>query len=312
MREQLDTVRIGCGAGFQGDRLEPALILAAQAKLDYLMLECLGERTVALAQLRKLHDPAGGYDPLLERRMTGLLPLIRQNHVRVVTNMGAANPIAGAEKIVALARKLGVKLRVAALTGDDVLEALDPAQKVLETGEPLVERRAAVLRQCLSRRRGDAAGARKRRRCRAHRPRRRSVAGARTARASFRLETRRHGALRARHRGRASARMRRTAHRRLLRGSGQEGRARHGAARLSVRRRGRGRQCAVLQGRRHRRHHQPHDRDRAAALRGDRSARLSDAGRHGGLSPRSKSPRPRRTRSRSPARAAAGGPTRSR
>ena len=133
----LPTVRIGCGAGFQGDRLEPALILAERGKLDYLMLECLGERTVALAQLRRLHDPAGGYDPLLERRMTGLLPLIRQNKVRVVTNMGAANPIAGAEKIVALARKLGLKVRVAALTGDDVLDALDPAQKVLETGEPL-------------------------------------------------------------------------------------------------------------------------------------------------------------------------------
>jgi len=133
----LPTVRIGCGAGFQGDRLEPALILAAQARLDYLMLECLGERTVALAQLRRLHDPAGGYDPLLERRMAGLLPLIKQNHVRVVTNMGAANPIAGAEKIVALARTLGLKVRVAALTGDDVLDALDPEQKVLETGEPL-------------------------------------------------------------------------------------------------------------------------------------------------------------------------------
>ena len=131
------TVRIGCGAGFQGDRLEPALILAERGKLDYLMLECLGERTVALAQLRKLHDPSHGYDSLLERRMTGLLPLIKRNGVRVVTNMGAANPIAGAGKIVAIARTLGLKVRVAALTGDDVLDALDPGQIVLETGEPL-------------------------------------------------------------------------------------------------------------------------------------------------------------------------------
>jgi hypothetical protein len=131
------TVRIGCGAGFQGDRLEPALLLAEHGRLDYLMLECLGERTVALAQLRRLHDPKHGYDSLLERRMGPLLPLIKQNGVRVVTNMGAANPIAGAEAIVALARKLGLKLRVAALTGDDVLDALDPQQKVLETGEPL-------------------------------------------------------------------------------------------------------------------------------------------------------------------------------
>jgi hypothetical protein len=133
----VSTLRIGCGAGFQGDRLEPALVLAEHGKLDYLMLECLAERTIALAQLRRLNDPAAGYDALLERRMTGLLPLIRQNGVRVVTNMGAANPIAGAQAIVALARKLGLKLRVAALTGDDVLDLLDPGQKVLETGEPL-------------------------------------------------------------------------------------------------------------------------------------------------------------------------------
>jgi hypothetical protein len=132
-----ETVRIGCGAGFQGDRLEPALVLAEHGELDYLMLECLGERTVALAQLRKLHDPAHGYDALLERRMEGLLPLIKRNGVRVVTNMGAANPLAGAERIVAIARRLGLTLRVAALTGDDVLAALDPAQIALETGEPL-------------------------------------------------------------------------------------------------------------------------------------------------------------------------------
>src|SRR5215207_7953964 len=131
------TVRVGCGAGFAGDRLEPALVLAEHGALDYLVLECLGERTVALAQLRKLHDPAAGYDPLLERRMTGLLPLIKRNGVRIVTNMGAANPLAGAAKIVEIARVLGLKVRVAALTGDDVLDLLDPAQKVLETGEPL-------------------------------------------------------------------------------------------------------------------------------------------------------------------------------
>jgi hypothetical protein len=79
------TIRIGCGAGFQGDRLDPAVVLAARGKLCYLMLECLGERTVALAQLRKLHDPRHGYDSLLERRMGDLLPLIRENGVRVVT-----------------------------------------------------------------------------------------------------------------------------------------------------------------------------------------------------------------------------------
>ncbi|HET9278690.1 MAG TPA: acyclic terpene utilization AtuA family protein, partial [Flavitalea sp.] len=58
-------IRIGCGAGFSGDRLEPALILCQHGNLDYLVLECLAERTIALAQRRKLKDPSHGYDPLL-------------------------------------------------------------------------------------------------------------------------------------------------------------------------------------------------------------------------------------------------------
>ena len=131
------TIRIGCGAGFAGDRLEPALVLAERGALDYLILECLAERTIALAQLRRRHDPNAGYDALLERRMTGLLPLIKRNGVRIVTNMGAANPVAAAERIVALARDLGLKVKVAAVTGDDVLDGLDPAQPSLETGEAL-------------------------------------------------------------------------------------------------------------------------------------------------------------------------------
>ena len=38
------TIRIGSGSGFQGDRIEPAVILAAQGKLGYLALERPAER----------------------------------------------------------------------------------------------------------------------------------------------------------------------------------------------------------------------------------------------------------------------------
>ena len=103
-----ERLRIGSGAGFQGDRLDPALVLAERGELDWLGLECLGERTVALAQLRRRRDPALGYDPLLERRMRRLLPLARRHGIRMVTNMGAANPIAAAEVVVAIARDQGL------------------------------------------------------------------------------------------------------------------------------------------------------------------------------------------------------------
>ena len=42
-----DKIRIGCGAGFSGDRIEPAVLLAERGALDYLVLECLAERMCA-------------------------------------------------------------------------------------------------------------------------------------------------------------------------------------------------------------------------------------------------------------------------
>ena len=67
-------VRLGAGAGFSGDRIEPAVDLAARGGIDYLVFECLAERTIALAQQARLHDPASGYDPFLDERLRAVLP----------------------------------------------------------------------------------------------------------------------------------------------------------------------------------------------------------------------------------------------
>ncbi|MEQ9099424.1 MAG: acyclic terpene utilization AtuA family protein [Imperialibacter sp.] len=132
-------VRIGCGAGFSGDRLEPAVVLAEKGQLDYLVLECLAERTIALAQKRKQSDPSKGYDPLLERRIRLLLPNLVKNKVRLITNMGAANPLAAADRVLEIAKELHLSVKVAAVTGDDVFAQIDPGQRAMETGWPLTE-----------------------------------------------------------------------------------------------------------------------------------------------------------------------------
>src|SRR5260221_3127711 len=123
---------MGGGGGFQGARLEPAVILASQGDLDYLALECLAERTIALAQLRKLADPAGGFDPLLETRMRALLPLALRHGFRIVTNMGAANPLAAGRKVISLVKSLGLRVKVAVLNVDDVLSLLGPSMRSIE------------------------------------------------------------------------------------------------------------------------------------------------------------------------------------
>ncbi|MBB6284979.1 hypothetical protein HNR34_003375 [Geobacillus subterraneus] len=132
-----NVVRIGVGAGFSGDRLEPAAVLVEKGQLDYLVLECLAERTIALAQKQKQRNPSRGYDPLLEKRMELLLPLIVDHRVRLITNAGAANPIAAAERIVAMAREKRLKIKVAAVTGDDVMEQIDKQTLALESGKSI-------------------------------------------------------------------------------------------------------------------------------------------------------------------------------
>ncbi|MBW9088490.1 DUF1446 domain-containing protein [Rhizobium wenxiniae] len=131
-------IRIGSGAGYSGDRIEPAVELAEKGNINYLVFECLAERTIAIAQNAKLNDPTKGYDPLLTERFEAVLPICKKNGIKIITNMGAANPQAGAAKVREIATRLGLgKLKIAAISGDDVVEALKVSDtKILETGAP--------------------------------------------------------------------------------------------------------------------------------------------------------------------------------
>jgi hypothetical protein len=129
----MKTVCLGAGAGYAGDRIEPAVELAERGEIDYLVFECLAERTIALAQQARMRDPASGYDPLLDARMRAVLTPCRRRGIRIVTNMGAANPSAAAERTQAIAREMGLSgLRIAAVTGDDVLDAVRAGDFALE------------------------------------------------------------------------------------------------------------------------------------------------------------------------------------
>lgn len=123
MKKENKTISIGAGAGFSGDRLDPALALIESGKINYLVFECLAERTIAMAHQRKLENPEMGYDPGLEERMTACLPLCIEKGIKIITNMGAANPISAAKKVKKIAGDLGFPdLIIGAVIGDDVLD----------------------------------------------------------------------------------------------------------------------------------------------------------------------------------------------
>lgn len=140
-------VRIGAGAGYSGDRIEPAVELAEHGQLDYLVFECLAERTIAIAQQARRQDPSLGYDPLLDARMRAVLPVAVPNGVRIVSNMGAANPRAAARRTARIAQTLGVAgLKVAAVEGDDVLDVvLRGAFRFEESGDDVAAYRDRIV-----------------------------------------------------------------------------------------------------------------------------------------------------------------------
>src|SRR5450830_202388 len=147
----IKTIRIGAGAGYSGDRIEPAVELAEHGDLDYLIFECLAERTIAIGQQARRADPQKGYDPLLAERMLAVLKPCAAKGIKIITNMGAANPLAGAAKIKEIAQSLGLPgLKIAAITGDDVLNIVqrddyrieDNGQPVRSLGEQLISANA--------------------------------------------------------------------------------------------------------------------------------------------------------------------------
>jgi len=119
-------VFVGCGAGFAGDRFDAAgPVVDTLSRCDgerFLIFEVLAERTLAIAQRLRGETPDGGYSPYLDHYLEPILARAKANHVRVVTNMGAANPLGAAKRVHAIAAKQGVEgLRVAVVSGDDLL-----------------------------------------------------------------------------------------------------------------------------------------------------------------------------------------------
>lgn len=135
-----NSIRVGAGAGFSDDRLQPALDLVERSELDYLVLECLAERTIARENLSRANNPDKGYTPSLHDRLRMVLPHCIRNGTRIVSNMGAANPLGGARAAREEARELGLgDIGVAVVLGDDVTDYVrsHPELKLMEDDEPL-------------------------------------------------------------------------------------------------------------------------------------------------------------------------------
>jgi hypothetical protein len=140
-------LRIACGQGFWGDRLDAPIEQVRRGPIDVLMLDYLAEVTMSILQKQKSRDPSQGYArdfvPLLEE----IFPDVVAKEIRVISNAGGVNVAGCRDGLIEAARAAGVsgRARIGTVTGDDILERLPDliaaghALANMDDGRPLSE-----------------------------------------------------------------------------------------------------------------------------------------------------------------------------
>lgn len=130
MSEEKNTVRIGGASGFWGDASLATSQLLGQGDLDYIVYDYLAEITMGILARVRAKDPQQGYAvDFVTAAMAPNLAEISRQGVRIVSNAGGVNPLACAEALRAEIAKQGLRLKVAAVVGDDLMDQVDALAK---------------------------------------------------------------------------------------------------------------------------------------------------------------------------------------
>ena len=120
-------IKIGGASGFWGDSCVGAPQLVASGLINYLVFDYLAELTMSILAAAKLKKPDLGYaTDFVTVAMKAVLRDVVGQGIRVVSNAGGVNPQACAAALAALAIEQGVALKIAVVTGDDVMPLLPP------------------------------------------------------------------------------------------------------------------------------------------------------------------------------------------
>ncbi len=140
-------IRIGNASGFWGDDPSAlARLLQGPVRLDYLTLDFLAEVSMSILRKQMAQNAERGYAQDFVRMLSPLLPEILQKGSVVVCNAGGLNPHGCAKALCAAAKSQGLSLKVAVVSGDDVLPLLQQPQasqqplfKSLDSGSSLAD-----------------------------------------------------------------------------------------------------------------------------------------------------------------------------
>ncbi|MGA8264549.1 MAG: acyclic terpene utilization AtuA family protein, partial [Ignavibacteriaceae bacterium] len=137
-----EKIRIASGQGFWGDLIEAPYWQVTEGPIDYLVMDYLAEVTMSILQKQKNKNPDLGYARDIPGLMKKILPICKENGIKVITNGGGVNPVACAEAIIKVAKDIGIKnLKIGVVVGDDIKDKIDDVISAgcelnnMETGE---------------------------------------------------------------------------------------------------------------------------------------------------------------------------------
>jgi hypothetical protein len=129
------SIRIGAGQGFYGDTADGALDVARSGDVRYICFDALAELTMAILSKDRLRDPSAGYARDLPDFLERLLPVCREQGIKLITNAGGINPQGAAAAAAKVGSALGMDdLRIATVVGDGITARID---ELRAAGAPL-------------------------------------------------------------------------------------------------------------------------------------------------------------------------------
>ncbi len=143
-------IRIANAGGYWGDDLDALRRQLSGGRLDYITMDFLAEITMSILRKQQLKNPELGYARDFLTQLETCLPLILQKKVKVINNAGGMNPIGLGRQIRALARRMGLDVKVGVVYGDDIsgrlyeLTAAGEKFTNMETGECFTDVRSRV------------------------------------------------------------------------------------------------------------------------------------------------------------------------
>ncbi len=129
-----EIIRIGNCSGYYGDKLSAAKDMVEGGPLDVLTGDYLAELTMTILFNQKMQRGEDkGYVGTFLKQVKAVAKTCKEKNIKIVTNAGGLNPSSMANEIEKILAELGISLKVAYITGDDLMPRMDA---LIKEGEP--------------------------------------------------------------------------------------------------------------------------------------------------------------------------------